>query len=83
VSEPHTSSKAGTGTIELDLPVLGGSQAPLRAIGTVLKAVGSGAITPAEGQAVASLVETHRRTFEVEELEHRIEALEEQQCATR
>ena len=70
-------------TIELDLPVLGGSQDSLRAIGTVLEAVGAGAITPSEGQAVTSLLEAHRRTFEVEELEHRIEALEAQQCAAR
>ena len=67
-------------TIELDLPALEGSQDSLRAIGTVLEAVGSGTITPSEGQAVASLLETHRRTFEVEELEHRIEALEAQVC---
>ena len=40
-------------------------------------------ITPSEGRAVASLLETHRQTFEVEELEHRIEALEAQQCAAR
>ena len=65
------------------MPPLEGSQGALRAIGTVLEAVGSGAITPSEGQALASLLETHRRTFEVEELEHRIEALEAQQCAAR
>ena len=70
-------------TIELDLPALEGSRDSLRAIGTVLRAVGAGEITPTEGQAVASLVETHRRTFEIEELEHRIEALEAQQCAAR
>ena len=70
-------------TIELDLPALEDSQDSLRAIGTVLEAVGAGEITPSEGQAVASLLETHRRTFEVEELEHRIEALEAQQCAAR
>jgi hypothetical protein len=70
-------------TIELDLPTLEGSQDFLRAIGTVLEAVGAGEITPAEGEAVASLVEAHRRTFEVEELEHRIEALEAQHCAAR
>jgi len=69
--------------IELDLPALEGSQDSLRAIGTVLEAVGAGEITPTEGQAVASLLETHRRTFEVEELEQRIEALEAQQCAAR
>ena len=70
-------------TIELDLPALEGPQDSLRAIGTVLEAVGSGAITPSEGQAVASLLETHRRTFEVEELERRLEALEGQKCAVR
>ena len=70
-------------TIELDLPALEGSQGALGAIGTVLEAVGAGAITPSEGQAVTSLLEAHRRTFEIEELEHRIEALEAQQCAAR
>ena len=70
-------------TIELDLPALEDSQDSLRAIGTVLEAVGSGMITPSEGQAVASLLETHRRTFEVEELERRLEVLEAQQCAVR
>ena len=70
-------------TIELDLPALEGSQGALGAIGTVLEAVGAGTITPSEGQAVAWLLETHRRTFEVEALEHRIEALEAQQCAAR
>jgi len=40
--------------IELDLPALEGSQDSLRAIGTVLEAVGAGEITPTEGQAVAS-----------------------------
>ena len=70
-------------TISLDLPALQGSQDSLTAIGRVLEAVGTGMITPSEGQAVASLLETHRRTFEVEELEYRIEALEAHQCATR
>ena len=70
-------------TISFEMPPLEGSQGALRAIGTVLEAVGSGAITLSEGQALASLLETHRRTFEVEELEHRIETLEAQQCAAR
>jgi hypothetical protein len=70
-------------SISFEMPPLEGSQGALRAIGTVLEAVGSGAITPSEGQALASLLETHRRTFEVEELEHRIESLEAQQCAAR
>ena len=69
--------------ISLDLPALKDSQDSLRAIGTVLEAVGAGTITPSEGQAVASLLETHRRTFEIEELERRLEVLEAQQCAAR
>ena len=78
---PYTYQKRRT--ISIDLPTLEGSQDSLKAIGSVLEAVGSGAITPSEGQALASLLETHRRTFEVEELEHRIEALEAQQCGAR
>ena len=66
--------------ISLYLPPLEGSQDSLKAIGSVLEAVGSGAITPSEGQALASLLETHRRTFEVEELENRLNALETQVC---
>jgi hypothetical protein len=49
----------------------------------VLEAVGSGAITPSEGQGEAQLLEAYRRTREVEELEQRIEALKAQQCAAR
>ena len=75
--------KLENGTIELDLPALEGSQDSLKAIGTVLEAVGSGAITPSEVQVVASLLETRRRNFEVEELEHRIEALEARVCGAR
>jgi hypothetical protein len=67
-------------TLELDLPDLGSSQGSLRAIATVLEAVGSGAITPSEGQSVAGLLETYRRSFEIEELERRIGALEERVC---
>ena len=49
----------------------------------MLEAVGAGAIMLSEGQAVTSLLEAYRRAFEVEELEHRIEALEAQQCDAR
>jgi len=70
-------------SIELDLPALGNSQDVLKAIATVLEAVGSGAITPSEGQGVAQLLEAYRRTREVEELEQRIEVLEAEQCAAR
>jgi len=70
-------------TIELDLPALEGSQDSLKAIARVVAAVADGELAPAEGQSLASLLETHRRTFEVEELETRIERLEAEQCAAR
>ena len=70
-------------TISIVLPTLEGSHDSLRAIGAVLKAVGEGQISPAEGQAVASLLETHRRAFEVEALERRLVLLENQLCDER
>ena len=68
-------------TSEIDLPALGGFKDSLKAIARVVAAVADGAIAPAEGQSLASLLEMHRRTFEVEELERRLEALEAQVCA--
>ena len=70
-------------TLEIDLPALGGSKDSLKAIARVVAAVAAGEIGPAEGQSLASLLETHRRHYEIEELERRLEALEAQQCAAR
>ena len=70
-------------TISLDLPPLEGSQDALKAVASVLEAVGSGVITPSEGQAVASLLETHRRAIEVEVLERRLDLLENRLCDER
>jgi len=70
-------------TIQLDLPPLEGSQDSLKAIARVAAAVADGAIAPAEGQSLASLLETHRRHYEIEELERRLERLEARQCAAR
>ena len=80
MSEPHIAGQAGARPIELDLPVLGGSQDSLRAIGTVLEAVGAGEITPGEGTAVARLLEVQRAAFEIVELENRLDALEARVC---
>jgi hypothetical protein len=46
------------------------------ATGTILEAVAQGDITPSEGQALAGLVESHRKALETSELEARIAALE-------
>jgi hypothetical protein len=48
----------------------------LGAIGLVADAVGTGTITPDEGQAVAAVLETKRRAIETVELEARVAALE-------
>ena len=47
-----------------------------QAIDTLLQAVGNGEITPSEASTLATVLETRRRMIETEELEHRIEQLE-------
>nr|WP_282572345.1 terminase small subunit [Roseomonas acroporae] len=46
------------------------------ALGRIAAAVSAGTLTPEEGQAVASIVETHRRAIETEDLARRIAELE-------
>ena len=43
------------------------AQGVLEAVATVVGAVGRGAITPSEGQALASLIETQRKAIETVE----------------
>ncbi len=43
----------------------------------LIRAVAEGELTPSQGAAVAGLVETFRRTLETEELEFRVERLEQ------
>ncbi len=45
---------------------------------TLARAVGEGQLTPSEAQAVAALLEGHRKAIETEEHEARIVALEDQ-----
>ena len=68
-------------TVELGLPALEDAKGALGAINVILNAVGEGQITPSEGASITRLLEAHRAAFEIVELEHRIEALEAQQCA--
>ncbi len=49
----------------------------LGAIATVVGAVSRGAITPSEGQALASLIETQRKAIETVEIEQRLAAVEQ------
>jgi hypothetical protein len=67
----------------VDLPDIDAPSDLIKALAIVAQAVASGTITPAEGQAVAAILETQRRAVETAELAARIEALEAQQEAKR
>jgi len=59
------------------LPDLSGENLP-KAVGAVVEAVASGALTPSQGQALVSMLEGLRKSIELAELEKRIAALEGQ-----
>ncbi len=63
--------------LTIDLPDLDGAGGITDAMARVLAAVASGDLTPSEGQAMAALIEAHRRAVETAELEARIAALED------
>ncbi|GFK92342.1 hypothetical protein NNJEOMEG_00166 [Fundidesulfovibrio magnetotacticus] len=58
------------------LPKIEGAADLPKATATILEAVARGDITPSEGQALAGLVEGHRKALETAELEARVAALE-------
>lgn len=60
----------------LSLPEIKTAADVVSALGAVADAVGVGDISPDEGAAVASILETKRRAIETTELETRITALE-------
>ena len=63
--------------VAFSLPELRTAEDAARAIGTILEAVGGGDLTPSEGERLAGLVESFRRTLETTEIEARLRALEE------
>lgn len=60
----------------MDLPALTDARGIADALASVAAAVAAGEVSPEEGQAVAGILETHRRAIETAELEARIAALE-------
>jgi hypothetical protein len=62
--------------IEIKLPPIAGLQDVLAAQGAIIEQVAAGELTPAEGNAMAGLVELKRRTLESVEIEARLAALE-------
>lgn len=62
--------------IALELPALEKTGDLVKATAAIAAAVASGDVTPEEGQAIAAIVETHRRAIETEDLERRLAVLE-------
>jgi hypothetical protein len=65
--------------ITLDLPPMETPADLVKATAAIAAAVAEGEVTPEEGQAVAAIVETHRRAIETEDLERRLAAIEASQ----
>ncbi|HMF19639.1 MAG TPA: DUF5681 domain-containing protein, partial [Gemmataceae bacterium] len=63
--------------ISLQLPSIKTAHDVVAAVGVVADAVGTGEITPDEGQAVAAILEAKRKAIETVELESRAAALEQ------
>lgn len=63
--------------VQVEMPEMGKAEDAAQAAGAILQAVAAGQLTPSEGQAMAGLVETYRRTLETEDIERRLAALEQ------
>ena len=62
--------------ISFSLPDMHCARDASKAAGGVLRAVGSGDITPIEATRVMGLIDSYRRTLELTEIEYRLSALE-------
>ena len=62
--------------VALDLPPIASAADVSAAMGSVIEAVSSGALTPDEGQGVAALLETQRKAIETVDIENRSASLE-------
>ncbi|TSA06540.1 MAG: hypothetical protein D4R73_11105 [Deltaproteobacteria bacterium] len=67
------------GPISIKLPAMRAPGDAVKVSGAIIRAVARGNLTPSEGEALARMVETHRRTLELEEIERRLTALEAQE----
>ena len=63
--------------VEFEIPPLTTASDLVAALSSLIQAVASGFLTPDEGQAVASVLETQRKAIEIFELEARVARLEE------
>lgn len=67
--------------VSFNLPAIMSAADAAAAMAGVVEGVASGAITPAEGQAVAGLLETFVRTLEATDFERRLAVLEQERIA--
>ncbi|PJD95237.1 MAG: hypothetical protein CK425_08975 [Parachlamydia sp.] len=64
--------------VQIDLPKMSSSSDLLKAMECVTFAVGSGLISPLEGESIARIVDTHIKALELNEIEKRLSTLEKQ-----
>lgn len=62
--------------LNFNMPPLDGAQALVDASRAVLEGVAAGQLSPAEGKAVADLIEAHARVVELNDFEARLQRLE-------
>ncbi len=70
------SPEAKSAHISFELPKIEKTEDMAKATAAILHALAEGQITPDEAAAVASIVETHRKTIETVDIEERLRALE-------
>jgi hypothetical protein len=63
--------------VNISLPKVASACDLPKATGVLLQAVAKGKLTPGEAHTLASILEAHRKTLEIADLESRIAALEE------
>ncbi|MGE5367833.1 MAG: hypothetical protein ACM3PO_11305 [Betaproteobacteria bacterium] len=63
-------------TIRIDLPRMEFADDAVEALGTILRAVSEGSISPGEGADVATLVNTYARAIDIADVTRRLDALE-------
>jgi hypothetical protein len=62
--------------VVVDLPPIETAKDVVGAVGAIVSAVGEGMLTPDEGQTFASILDTHRKAIETQDLETRIATIE-------
>lgn len=62
--------------VALDLPRVETAEDVAKAMGIIIEAMGQGAITPSEADAIAGVLEHRRKAIETDDLSRRMEAIE-------